>query len=408
MKNYTENIQEHYLLQGNNAILNNLATILEQPHSQGFFLLGRIKNYSSLKEKYGNVYSSQLTKEIISKIKKDFFLADIINEKYFFIIATKVANEDNEALVEDIKKIIELDKNIKAKYGIAVFPKNSNIAEELFTQSYLALKGIPYADERAYLFFDEFIENQQQLLQNKNIAKKMKSALKDNRILLAFQPIIDSKSKQALYYECTLRMQGDEDLLAIDDYIAIAEKFGFIKFIDELVLDLVIDELQKHPQIKLSVNVSNHVINNQAWLKKAKGMLKDSNLSNRLIIEVGEKIIQRDLSKATLFMNEVHKLGCQITIDNFGFSYTSFTQLKNLPISRIKIDEFFTQGIINNYNNEFFIKSVIELTHRLKILSVADSAENYQILEKLANLGIDELQDNLAPTETPSWRGSED
>jgi predicted signal transduction protein with EAL and GGDEF domain len=302
-------------------------------NSNGIFIIGRIKNFGSLKEDLLQNIPNTLTNQIVKRLCQTFpqYIFASINDKYLFCIIKNIAKEEQEAAVEDIQKVIETIEFIQdipklnINLGIANFPEDSYVAEEIFTKAYFALKSISFTDDRCYMFFHEFIKNQSLFLQNKDMAKRMKSAFNNNDSFLVFQPVINITTNQIMFHECMLKVEGDNDLLAIDDYIAAAEKFGFIKFIDELVLDLVVTELIKHKDIKLSVNISSFGIDNLAWLKKAKELLQTRDLSSRLIIEVSEKIIHKEFKKSVQFIRRVKELGCKVLIDNFGSGYTSFS-----------------------------------------------------------------------------------
>ena len=240
-----------------------------------------------------------------------------------------------------------------------------------------------------------------------NIANKLKMALQENRIFLMFQPVVDSKTYQILYHEALLRMENYEDeIYSIGDYIEVAEKFCFINTIDELILELVVKELKKYREIKLSMNVSAYTIGNIAWMKKAKTLLSDEQVGNRLIIEITETIAHKDFQKSIKFIEDLQALNCKISLDDFGSGYTSFSQLKILPIDLVKIDGIFIKDIITNHNNEFFVKSVVELNKALNRVVVAEFVESEEVAHKLRELGVDELQGYVfgKPSVTPYWR----
>ena len=269
------------------------------------------------------------------------------------------------------------------------------------------MKNVNLEDDTCYLFFHDFVSQKDSFIKNMGKADTLKLALKEDRITLAFQPVVASKSGEIVYHECLLRMEGMEDeITSIGDYILAAEKFRLINAVDELVLELVVNELVNYSDIKLSVNVSAFGISKLAWMKKAKQLLTDREISNRLIIEITETIAQRDFQKSIRFVKELQELGCKVSLDDFGSGYTSFSQLKLLPVNMRKIDAIFTKDLMSNSDNEFFIKSVVELNKALKRLVVAEYVETEEIAQKLIDLGVDELQGYFfgKPTVSPIWR----
>lgn len=402
----------HYLLEKNKFLLKELeASLIANKH--GIFLLTRIKNYTD------SINTDNLINIICNDLKDKFpeYIFKPINEKYFLVIVNHINKEDYEATVEDIQKAIENKKYINnittlnTTIGVVIFPEDSNIAEEIFTKSYYALKSISSSENQNYIFFQQFYTNKKNILKDKALAKKIESAFKNNNIFLVFQPIIDNLNNITIYNECTLRIEEDEeDLLSIDDYITEAEKFGFIKFIDELVLNLVVHELKKYPDIKLSVNISSYCMNNLTWLKNVKELLQNKDMHNRLIIEINENIIHKEFKKSVQFIRNIKDFGCKVLIDNFGSGYTSFAQLKKLPVDIIKIEGFYTQDILNNYNSQFFVKSILEMQTLLNKQIIADFVKSEDIKQKLIEFGINLLQGDAIskPTRFPIWRQKQD
>jgi EAL domain-containing protein (putative c-di-GMP-specific phosphodiesterase class I) len=199
-------------------------------------------------------------------------------------------------------------------------------------------------------------------------------------------------------------LAGEE--FAIGAYIEAAEKFRFINTIDELVLEMVVQEFVEFSEIRLSINVSAYAVSNIAWMKKAKNLLQNKAIASRLIIEITETIAHKNLNKSIKFIENLQAMGCRISLDDFGTGYTSFSKLKILPIDMVKIDGLFIKDIITNYNNEFFVKSVVELNKALNRLVVAEFVETKEIAHKLEALGVDELQGYAfgMPRATPYWR----
>lgn|GEM_PF-4586904 len=406
--------KSHYLLEKNISLLKELNESIHKD-IMGLFILIRIKNIINIDESKAVKNTKNITPYICDDLKKVFpeYIFSPINEKYFFIIVNNIAKEEYESTAEDIQKTIECKKyldnslSINVTTGISLFPDDSSVAEEIFKKAYFALKSISSSNDQHYIFFHQFFENQTVFLKNKSIAKKMKQAFKSSNTFLSFQPIIDSQEQKILFYECTLKTEENvSDEFTSDNYISTAEKFGFINIINDLTLNLVINELINHPDIKLSINISLSCIYNQDWIKKAVKLLQNKNIHNRLIIEIDESIIHKEFKKSINFIRNLKSLGCKVLIDNFGSGYTSFAQLKKLPVDLIKIEGLYIQDILNNYNSEFFVKSVIEMKALLNKKIIADFVENKDVMNKLIELGIDALQGNQVSKQiiNPAWR----
>lgn len=189
-------------------------------------------------------------------------------------------------------------------------------------------------------------------------------------------------------------VKDDGKIISAGPFIQIAEEMGFVNLIDDLVLEMVVEELNNHPEVSLSVNLSGHGINNNQWLLKSKKLLKNSQIATRLIIEITETVAQKDLSKSAYFIASLQDMGCKVALDDFGAGYTSFRQLKALPIDIIKIDGSFIRDIAENSNNLLFVKTIINMSKEFGFKSIAEFVETGQIAKKLIELKVDYMQGN--------------
>ncbi len=85
-------------------------------------------------------------------------------------------------------------------------------------------------------------------------------------------------------------------------------------------------------------------------------------------------------------------LGCQIAIDDFGAGYTSFRNLKTLDVDLVKIDGSFVIDLVNNRDNQFFVRTLVDLAHNFNLPTVAEWVSNAEEVEMLRNLGVEYLQ----------------
>ena len=284
--------------------------------------------------------------------------------------------------------------HITATLGGVGFPKTAKDAKDAINKSYIALSEAKESHKR----YARYKDNKKHALKSKNqmiLASYIQNAFLNDKLCLAFQPIVSCKTGEVAYYESLLRIVTDEgNISSAGPFIPIAEKMGFIDVIDSLSLKMAVDELKKNKEIYLSVNVSNASMYDEKWLAMAKKMLSDKNVTSRLIIEITETSEQHDMKKAISFVEAIRELGCQVALDDFGTGYTSFSQVKNLPVNIIKIDGSFVKDIMSNEENKFFVKTLLEFSKNLGLKTVAEFVENQEIAEMLTDMGMDYMQGN--------------
>lgn len=273
-------------------------------------------------------------------------------------------------------------------YAYQMLPDTHGTPEELLGRTLVALTET--GDENLLRQDISGAEQREEM----GIANYLGQAVKDGRIKLAYQPVIDSRTGNTSHYEALLRLYTDEGKISsAGTLIPVAERMGFMPTIDKLVLEKVVAELRHDKDVSLAVNVSNLTSQDPGWLALLKGAVDETpDIGPRLIVEVTETAVHRDLKHMAYFCAEVQSLGVQIALDDFGSGYTSFKQLKTLSIDMVKIDGSFIRDLTDNADSRFFVKTLLDFTRGFGLKSVAEFVENGEIAKMLMELGVDYLQ----------------
>jgi len=219
-------------------------------------------------------------------------------------------------------------------------------------------------------------------------------AVLDNRLFLAFQPIIETQSKTLNYYECLARVIDNEGkIIPAAHFISRCEKAGLIQLIDQKIQHLVIQELRNDRNLKLALNVSAITASDPTWLNTLKAhMTARPDLRGRLIVELTETSVFYDIEESIQFMTHLNDLGCQISIDDFGAGYMSLMHLKSDLVKVVKIDSQFVRNLNAESTNRNFIRAILALTQPLGIKCVAEGVEDIETATILAQENVDYLQ----------------
>jgi EAL domain-containing protein (putative c-di-GMP-specific phosphodiesterase class I)/GGDEF domain-containing protein len=225
-------------------------------------------------------------------------------------------------------------------------------------------------------------------------ANMLTLAMEEKRFRLAYQPVIDSKTGRIAHYEALLRLHShDGKISSAGILIPIAERMGMVHLLDEFTLDRVVQELRYDPQVVLALNVSNETIRTPSWIKRFRHHLKETpEIGPRMICEITETAVHRDLKQSAMFCAEIQETGAEIALDDFGSGYTSFRQLKTLSIDMVKIDGSFVKDLTDNTDNRFFVKTMLDFTQGFGLKSAAEYVENGETAKMLMELGVDLLQ----------------
>jgi EAL domain-containing protein (putative c-di-GMP-specific phosphodiesterase class I) len=121
----------------------------------------------------------------------------------------------------------------------------------------------------------------------------------------------------------------------------------------------------------------------------------NAGVAERLIIEITETAAIQDLDDARGFVSRVKDIGCRIAIDDFGAGNTSFRNLRKLGVDIIKIDGAFVQNIMRSDDDRAFVQTLIDLSRRLGLKTVAEWVQDEAAAELLKGWGCDYLQGAL-------------
>jgi EAL domain-containing protein (putative c-di-GMP-specific phosphodiesterase class I) len=111
-----------------------------------------------------------------------------------------------------------------------------------------------------------------------------------------------------------------------------------------------------------------------------------------VIFEITETAAVENLEAAREFVEELTALGFGVALDDFGTGYGSFTYLKHLPVTELKIDIDFVRGLTQDPTDQRLVKSIISVAQNFDMKTVAEGVEDQASLDLLRTLGVDFVQ----------------
>jgi EAL domain-containing protein (putative c-di-GMP-specific phosphodiesterase class I) len=233
--------------------------------------------------------------------------------------------------------------------------------------------------------------------QNVRSSDEIVRALNEQRIAVAFEPVVATVSRQPAFYEGLMRIRrSDGGVIAAGEVIPLAERLGLVRLIDHRMLDLVVAEMVAAPALKASLNVSAaSTIDPDWWAALTASLGAHADVAGRLTVEITESAAIQDIDDTRGFVARVKDIGCRIAIDDFGAGYTSFRNLRKLGVDIIKIDGAFVQNLTRSEDDRAFVRTLIDLAKRLGLATVAEWVQDEEAATLLAEWGCDHLQGQL-------------
>ncbi len=366
-------------------------------------MLVSVTNLSMIISAYGHDTSECVMRDLIAMIEAILVKGDRIERlqrDQLGIILTNSYPEDTQATAQRIHNIIlnfgrdnfaTASLHIIGVIGSVNFPLETAGAHDALDKAYVAVNS---AQGTPYRTFEMTRQETDQSRQQMGLANYLLKAYKEKRLRLAFQPIIESKTGKTSHYEALLRLVSQTGKISsAGALIPVAEKMGLIDIIDTMVMEMVIEELRTSPNVTLAFNVSNLTTENSVWLESIAALLKETpDIASRLIVEITETAVHRDLRRTAFFVASLQSMGCQVALDDFGSGYTSFRQLKALSVDMVKIDGIFIKDLAHSADNQFFVKTLLDFAQGFGLTTVAEFVENGEITKILMDMGVDLMQ----------------
>jgi EAL domain-containing protein (putative c-di-GMP-specific phosphodiesterase class I) len=173
-------------------------------------------------------------------------------------------------------------------------------------------------------------------------------------------------------------------IVSPDKFIPFCEETGLIQEIDFFVFESVIKQqitwnLEGISIPKIAVNFSAKTLNSRSIADEVRTIMNFYRCpANCIAIEVTESHIMRNPDEAIKILRELQALGLEISIDDFGTGYSSLSYLKKLPINKLKIDQSFIRDIPYDEDDIAITKTIIALSHNLKLDVIAEGVETLE------------------------------
>jgi EAL domain-containing protein (putative c-di-GMP-specific phosphodiesterase class I) len=244
---------------------------------------------------------------------------------------------------------------------------------------------------------------------NRSVAETVENALRQDRLLFAFQPVVCAASGEIDYFECLLRMRDEErGLVTCGEFITAVEQQGLIGLIDRHVVCKVVEELAVHPTVKLGLNISGLTACDRDWLRLVIGLLRRKpDLACRLVVEITETAALANLAESARCVDALRDLGCRVALDDFGAGYTSLRHLQLLAVDTVKIDGGFVRGLPASHESRVFLRHLVDLAHGFGLRTVGECVETAAEAALLRAEGAGYLQGFYCgrPTTERRWLG---
>ena len=227
---------------------------------------------------------------------------------------------------------------------------------------------------------------------------ELRGALNRHDLVLHFQPKISLTTGDVVGAEALVRWNHpSRGLILPDEFIPMAEHTGLIRSLTRYVLDAALAQerrwMNENRPLPISVNLSARNLMEDRLVEQIVDLLHRHGVPAALLeLEITESSIVTEPGRARALLARLRALGIRVSIDDFGAGFTSLAVLKNLPVSELKIDRSFVEAMTTRPSDALIVRSVVQLSHNLGLVAVAEGVEDPTVLDALATMGCDVVQ----------------
>ncbi|MEE4202211.1 MAG: GGDEF domain-containing phosphodiesterase, partial [Halieaceae bacterium] len=301
---------------------------------------------------------------------------------------------------------------LSVRVGVAWMQPGLESAAELYHAAEISLHKAKQQDVAIVCFDAEMIPEAQASHRLENDlrvslvvnAAALRGALVNKEFLLYYQPIVNARSGQVHCFEALLRWHHPKrGWISPAEFIPMAEEIRLMDVLGNWILQRACKEASQWPAGAdghtpgVSVNLSTtQFLQPKLLIRSVESALAESGLPpERLKLEVTESAIPIEPLTATL--DHFRSLGCQVALDDFGTGYSSFTQLYQLPLDYLKIDQSFIRGWESqdrpeSARYEKLIRAILGLASLLELTPIVEGIERTDELPWIADLGCELVQ----------------
>ena len=321
-------------------------------------------------------------------------------DEFMIIFPQKSLHEDSPELAEILsifRRAITVGEEtvyMNASGGVA-----SSIGGEsprtIVMYAGLAMSFAKRKGKNRLVFYSEELRYKKEKISQ--ILKKVENAIQENSFYMVYQPQVDCKSRKVVGFESLMRIRNED--CSPDQFIPVAESYGYIVKLGKIAVEQVIRQLAKwkeegHALCPISINFSSYQIYDDDFVEYLFYQLDRYEIPYEyVVLEITEGILFEESKQTKKIFNRLVEAGIQLHLDDFGTGYSSFSYLPYIPLNTVKMDK----SLIDHFlpKNGSVIKNLIDIVHDLGKVVIVEGVEEEWQYEKLLEYHCDVIQGYL-------------
>lgn len=338
--------------------------------------------------KTGDLLLKQASSRLSNVLRQHDYICRIGGDEFAIIIENIKDIGDvsivTEKCIESLTNPFVFDEHkfyVGVSIGVSVCPDDTITANELLVNADVAMYEAKVNGKNNYKFFNKEMNEVNSL--KYQLENDLRHAVNKNQMELYYQPQVDSQTGLLIGVEALMRWNHPEKgLVPPDRFIPIAEDTGLILGLGDWLFAAACRHGKQMVSaglndIAIAINISGVQIRESDFINKVDNALKKSGLNPaNLEIELTESILMDDSELVIEKVKQLDKLGVRVSIDDFGTGFSSMNYLKSFPVSKLKIDKSFVEGLPQSSEDTAITKAIVAMSHGMGIKVVAEGVEH--------------------------------
>jgi diguanylate cyclase (GGDEF)-like protein/PAS domain S-box-containing protein len=383
-----------------------IKTSLREGHCFALMLLD-LDRFKSLNDTRGHAAGDQLLCAVADRIRGCLRPSDMVGrlggDEFIVLVrglGSELLNASVKALAvaEKIRAVVAepltLDTGVihqTVSIGVTLFDSPDLSGETLIQRADVALYEAKSLGRNSIISFRE--DMQRRMNRRVLLEERLYEACGTQGFQVAYQLQVDHHA-QPVGAEALLRLpvSGDDEI-SPSEFIPVAEESGLMLAMGDFVItqvaaDLAQCSVQLPPGFHFAINLGTSEFMHDLFVLRITEMLTELDIHpERLIFEITEDVVLSDLGLASYRMNQLRDLGISFSLDDFGTGHSSFSYLRQLPVSELKIDRSFVHRFLYEPQDHAIVRTILSLADSLGLRVVAEGVETEQQYQQLMNLG---------------------
>jgi diguanylate cyclase (GGDEF)-like protein len=373
-----------------------------------------LDGFKEVNDNFGHQTGDRLLVEVTKRLKEicrgEDLLGRLSGDEFVLLIHGISDKNSLELLLKRIQRHLampfmlgDLEIRIGTSIGCSLLDSNEISTTELIRRSEEAMYLVKTGERKDYCIADKEIIAE--FKEKRSMDRMIREAVKDKRMFLALQPILDYASGKIIAAEALLRVvDKKKQVMDAGYFMDSLDRLRILPEVDEWVFAETLGLLKEHrndfekmPDFRISINVSPSILMTNGYAKLCLNRLNEAKIPPSMLrMEIIESHLQTSNEWLHENLHTLREAGVKIAVDDFGTGFSNLQYLTGLPIDTIKIDKVFLKGILtkDTHQNDL-LEAIIGIAKNFDYSIIAEGVEDPAQADYLNTLGCTQMQGYL-------------